>query len=179
MATIQEEVVCQICNTSKHWRRFRVRIGGGSFMESPYCSECRNRLASAATRKKKKLEKQVVLNRTLHEEALQKDYPHHFPKHERAIRAYCNRKTAMDRKYLRDHQHLPAHPNPRIHKQRQLAIKHAKGWIALYDDICNHAINLLRQSGARPSFAAMEKSADLQKLYGVWNTKRASRLRGW
>lgn len=104
-------------------------------------------------------------------------YPYYYPKVEKMLRTYANKQTAMDRKYLRDNEHLPLHPRPYTAQQQRTAREHAKGWIGFYDDLLNHAINLLRQTGKRPTWAQLEASADLQKLYGIYDTKRAAVLR--
>lgn len=168
---------CSVCHESKHWRRFRKQLGGGIMQETSICSTCRNKLAAAAIRKKKKQDKQVVLNRTQHEEGVRLGAKHYFPKIEKAIRTYANKKTAMDRKYLRDHQDAPLSHRPDLAQKQLLARQHAKGWIALYDELVEHSINLLRQTGTRPPWAQLEGKSDLHRLYGVYNTKRAQLLR--
>jgi len=172
-----DKIICASCNEEKPWQRFRVRRGDGTCKESIFCSVCRNKLAAAAIRQKKKSAKQVVLNRTHQQARLKVGYPHYHPDIEQDMKVYCNKKTAMDRKYLRDHQHTPLSLTPHIAHKQQLARDHAKGWIAFYDDICNHAINLLRTTGTRPPWAQLEGSADLQLLYGVYRTRRAQLLR--
>ena len=145
--------------------------------ETTICSTCRNKLAAASCRKQKQFEKQVVLNRTNHEHQIANNIPHYFPKLERAIRTYANKKTAMDRKYLRDHQDQPLSHRPDLARKQLTARQHAKGWIALYDELAEHSINLLRQTGTRPPWAQLEGKSDLHRLYGVYNTQRARLLR--
>lgn len=169
---------CVVCHEEKHWRRFRPRNNDGTYRESDTCSTCRSRIANAKTYKKNKAQKQVVLNRTNHQRMLELGVDHYYPSVEKAIRTYCNKRTAMDRKYLRDVQNKKAAPTHYLQEQRRIAIAHAQGWIAFYGDIEKHAIQLLRTTGTRPPFAQMEESSDLQKLYGLYNTRRAQRLRG-
>lgn len=191
---------CKTCGVAHHWRRFRVRLGGGVFKESDDCVGCRSNKARLAYGKaKREAQKLAVLNRTaepiikprmqylLNRHAdesfsdfmlrMQAGYPYYYPKVERAMKAYCNKKTAMDRKYLRDNEHLPLSYRPHIAHKQQTARDHAKGWIGFYEEICNHAINLLRATGTRPPWALMEGKGDLHKMYGVFDTRRAQLLR--
>lgn len=174
-------IVCDSCGIAKNWRRFRLRLGGGVQKEVSTCSTCRAKQSRLQTSQKirlqKKLERQIVLNRTVHEKQAELGVPYYFPKVERMIHTYANKRTAMDRKYLRDFEHEPLHPNPYTAKQQLQAREHAKGWVGFYDELLNHAINLLRQTGKRPTWAQLEASADLQKLYGIYDTKRAAVLR--
>ena len=170
--------ICAVCHEEKHWRRFRPRNNDGTYRESDTCSTCRTKAANRITSKRSNRKKKAVLNRTKHDAILAQGGVFTYPKVEKAIRTYCNKQTAMDRKYLRDVQEMPkVHSDYLVHK-RKVAIAHAHGWIGFYEDICNHAISLLRKTGTRPPFAQMEESADLQKFHGVYNTKRAQRLRG-
>lgn len=175
--------VCDKCGIVNHWRRFRIRLGNGMMRESDTCSNCRAKEIRARSAnecaKKKRAQKIVSTNIATHQKKLELGYPYYYPEIEKMMRSYCNRKTAMDRKYLRDMADYKPNANLRIRKQQEEAIKHAKGWIGFYDEILEHALNLLRQTGQRPSWAALEKSGDLQRLYGVANTRRASHLRGW
>lgn len=174
-------IVCDTCGTEKNWMRFRLRLGNGTTKEVSTCSTCRQKKASAESSKQirlaKQAQRQVVLNRTHHEKQLILNVPHYYPKIESQMRAYANKKTAMDRKYLRDHQDKPLSLKPHLAAKQQIAQEHAKGWIAFYDEILNHAINLLRQTGTRPTWAQLEGKSDLHRLYGVWNTRRAQLLR--
>lgn len=174
-------IVCDRCNSAKSWKRFRIRVGDGTTKPSTTCSTCRTAIAQAAASAKarlaKKQTKQLVLNRTTAAKKERLAVEHYYPDIERQMEVYCNKKTAMDRKYLRDHQHTPLSLTPHIAQKQQTARDHAKGWIAFYDDICNHAINLLRTTGTRPPWAQLEGSADLQLLYGVYRTRRAQQLR--
>ena len=172
-----EMQTCAVCGEDKSWLRFRKQLGGGLMESSSICSTCRNRLAAAKCRKKKQFEQQVVLNRTNHEYQIANKIPNYYPKLERAMRTYCNKKTAMDRKYLRDHQDEPLSHRADLARAQATARQRAKGWIAFYDEILNHAINLLRQTGTRPSWAQLEGKADLHRLYGLSDTKRAQLLR--
>lgn len=176
-----ELITCDTCNIAKPWMRFRLRLGSGMQKEVNTCSACRQKKASADSstriRKKKQQEKQAVLNRTHHDTQLKLDVPYYYPKLERQMRSYCNSKTAMDRKYLRDHQDESLNNHSHVAAKQQQAREHAKGWIALYDEICDHAINLLRQTGTRPPWAQLEGKADLHRLHGVYDTKRAQQLR--
>lgn len=171
-----EMQTCAVCGESKHWRRFRKQLGGGVMQECNTCSVCRNKQSAAKCRKKKQVERQIVLNRTQHEEGLRLGAKYYYPQIERSMRTYVNKRTAMDRKYLRDHQDEPLSTQPHLARAQATARQHAKGWIAFYDEILNHAINLLRQTGTRPSWAQLEGKADLHRLYGVANTKRAQLL---
>ncbi len=168
---------CVVCSEAKHWRRFRVRKGDGVFAESDTCSVCRNRQSAAQSYQKKKLVNKVVLNRTVHDKQLELGVPHYYPDVERKMWAYCNKQTAMDRKYLRDVQEMPPTHSDYMTAKRKVAIDNARGWVAFYNEICEHAINLLRQTGKRPPFAQMEGSGTLQLLHGIYNTKRAAKLR--
>ena len=174
-------IVCDSCGLSKDWRRFRLRLGNGVQKEVSTCSICRAKQSRLRTSQKirmqKKLERQIVLNRTNLGKQNELGVPYYYPKIEKMMRTYVNKKTAMDRKYLRDHEHLPLHPNPYTAKKQQMAREHAKGWIGFYDELLNHSINLLRQTGTRPPWAQLEASVDLQKLYGIYDTKRAVVLR--
>ena len=168
---------CSVCHESKHWRRFRKQLGGGMMEETSVCSTCRNKIAAAKCRKKKQFDDQVARNNVEHQKMLELNVPYYYPEIEKMMRAYCNKRTAMDRKYLRDNQDKPLSMQPHIARVQQSARRHAKGWIALYDDILNHAINLLRQTGVRPPWSQMEGKPDLHRMYGVYNTKRAQLLR--
>lgn len=174
-------IVCDTCGSSLSWERFRLRLGGGRTKEVSTCSTCRAKQSRAASckvvQKKKQAQKQVVLNRTHHEYQTQNNIPYYLPKIEQQIRAYANKKTAKDRQYLRDHQHQPLSHVPYTAQQQLQAQQHAKGWIGLYDELADHAINLLRQTGTRPPWAQLEGKADLHRLYGVYDTKRARLLR--
>ena len=176
-----DQKTCDTCNISKPWRRFRLRIGNVIQKETNSCSECRAKKSRAETSKKiqaqQRLAKRVVLNRTHHKTQLELNVPYYYPDIEKAMAAYCNTKTAMDRKYLRDNQDKPISTNPRIAQQQTTARQRAQGWIGLYDEILNHCINLLRQTGNRPPWAQMEGKADLHRLYGVHDTQRAALLR--
>lgn len=187
--------LCTKCNTEKHWRRFRIRVGGGLMRESDLCSTCRaksyrakpkppavlNRTNGNAPRITPKMD--YLLNKhdgeSFKEYQIRKEsgFPYYYPKLERSMRAYANKKTAMDRKYLRDNQDKPLSTQPHIAQMQRSARQHAKGWIAFYDEILSHAINLLRQTGTRPPWAQLEGKSDLHRLYGVWNTRRAQLLR--
>lgn len=173
---------CSVCGCNTHWRRFRVRNGDGTYQESDTCSTCRtkisNRKSAAVSNAKRKLTKRVVLNRTRHDKSLQENIGHFYPDIEQSIRSYCNRQTAMDRKYLRDVANMKPCANEYLMQKRRTAVERAKGWIAFYDDIAKHSIQLLRATGMRPSIRSMEQSSDAQLLYGLQNTKRARRLRG-
>lgn len=172
-----EMQTCAVCGEVKSWLRFRKQLGKGIMEETDVCSVCRNRLAAATRRKKEQVERRVVLNRTRHEEGLRLGAKFYYPELEQQIRSYANHKTAMDRKYLRDHQDKPLSPRPHLAEKQLLAQQHAKGWIALYDELVEHSINLLRQTGTRPPWAQLEGKADLHRLYGVYDTKRARLLR--
>lgn len=172
-----EMQTCSVCHEEKHWRRFRKQLGQGVMEETTVCSTCRNKLSAAARRKQEQFEKRVVLNRTRHEAGLQLGAKYYYPELEQQIKAYANHKTAMDRKYLRDHQDKPLSTRPHLAQKQLLAQQHAKGWIGLYDELADHAINLLRQTGTRPPWAQLEGKADLHRLYGVYDTKRARLLR--
>ena len=168
---------CSVCHEEKHWRRFRKQLGGGVMEETSVCSACRNKIAAATCRKKKQFDEQVARNNVKHQKMLELGVPYYYPEVEKAMRTYCNTKTAMDRKYLRDHQDKPLSTQPHIARVQQSARRHAKGWIGFYDEILNHAINLLRQTGQRPPWSQREGKADLHRMYGVYNTKRAQLLR--
>ena len=168
---------CAVCGEAKSWLRFRKQLGKGIMEETDVCSVCRNRLAAATRRKKEQDERRVVLNRTRHEEGLRLGAKYYYPQIERSMRTYVNKRTAMDRKYLRDHQDEPLSTQPHLARAQATARQHAKGWIAFYDEILSHAINLLRQTGTRPPWAQLEGKSDLHRLYGVWNTRRAQLLR--
>ena len=192
--------VCSLCNEAKHWRRFRVARGKGLFKETSVCSTCRakERAAEAAReRYRNRVLREKLSNNQPHitpkmdyllhrhpdesfnDYQLRKKsgFPYYYPKIEKQMLTYCNKRTAMDRKYLRDHLHEPLHSHPYTAQQQLQARQHAKGWIAFYDEIYNHAINLLRQTGTRPPWVQLEGKADLHKLYGVYDTRRAARLR--
>ena len=170
-------LICAQCCEAKPWRRFRVSNGKGVMREVNICSTCRNKNASTKCRKAKQLERQLVLNRTHHQTKIDNNYPFYYPDLERKMRSYCKKKTAMDRKYLNDHQHEPLSTRPHLAAKQLQAREHAKGWIALYDEICEHAINLLRQTDNRPPWVQLEGKADLHRLHGVYDTKRAQLLR--
>ena len=174
-------IVCDTCKIPKDWQRFRLRLGNGTTKEVSTCSACRQKLASAESSKKIRLQKQaarqLVLNRTNHEKQLELSVPYYFPKIEQQIRSYANKKTAMDRKYLRDHQDEPLSIRPHLAQKQLAAREHAKGWISLYDELVEHSINLLRQTGTRPSWAQLEGKPDLHRLHGVYDTKRSQLLR--
>lgn len=178
---MEDLLICDTCNTPKNWMRFRLRQGNGTTKEVSTCSTCRQKKASIESGKKNRLvkqaQKQLVLNRTNHEKQLALGVPHYYPQIEADMKSYCNKKTAMDRKYLRDHQHIPLSTQPHLAEKQLLAEQHAKGWIAFYDEICEHAINLLRQTGKRPPWVQMEGSGTLQLVHGVYRTKRAELLR--
>ena len=177
----EDVIVCDTCGTEKHWRRFRLRVRAGVQKVTSTCSDCRAKQSRAATSKKirlqKQFDKQVVLNRKHHQKMLDLGIDHYYPDLEDQMRTYCNKKTAMDRKYLKDNQDKPLSTNPITAAKQQQARDHAKGWIGFYDEILNHAINLLRQTGTRPPWAQLEGKSDLHRLYGVSGTKRAQRLR--
>ena len=170
-------IVCVCCNEEKPWTRFRSWKSVGVFEMSDTCSVCRNRQSASQSYHKKKPSRQVVLNRTRHAKQLELGVPHYFPDIEKDMKAYCNKRTAMDRKYLRDNQDKPLNNVPSIALKQTTARERAKGWVAFYDEICEHAINLLRQTGKRPPFAQMEGSGTLQLVHGLYNTKRAAKLR--
>lgn len=170
--------ICVVCHEEKHWRRFRPRNNDGTYRESDTCSTCRSKAANRITSKRSNRKKKAVLNRTKHDEILAQGGVFTYPKIEKAIRTYCNKQTAMDRKYLRDVQEMPPVHGEYLTRKRKVAIAHAHGWVGFYEDICKHSISLLRKTGTRPPFAQMEESADLQKFHGIYNTKRARRLRG-
>ena len=176
-----DTIICDVCLAAKPWQRFRMRLGKGVQKESTTCSDCRakkSRFDSATKiRLKKQRDRKVVLNRTQYQKQLELGVPHYFPDIERDMKTYCGKRTAKDRKYLRDNQDKPISINPRIAQQQTTAREHAKGWIAFYDEICEHAINLLRQTGTRPPWAQMEGSGTLHLVYGIHNTKRAQQLR--
>ena len=174
-------IVCVRCGAAKPWQRFRVRVGDGTTKESNLCSSCRTAItqaeASKRCRLRKQVEKQAVLNRTTLEKQTELGIPYYYPKIEKMMQTYAKTRTSKDRSYLKAHQHEPLHPNPYTAKQQLQAREHAKGWIGFYDELLSHSINLLRQTGKRPTWAQLEASADLQKLYGVYDTKRAQQLR--
>lgn len=176
-----ENITCDTCGTAKPWQRFRLRLGNGTQKEVTTCSICRQKKASAESSKKIRLAKQkdrkLVLNRTNDDLRRLLDVPYFYPEIEDAMRSYCNQKTAMDRKYLRDHQDKPLSTLTRVANKQRQAREHAQGWIRFYEDICEHATNLLRQTGTRPPWAQMEGKADLHHLYGIYHTKRAQLLR--
>lgn len=175
---MNDSKTCANCGQEKDWKRFRIRRGDGTFADSDTCSVCRGDLYRAKTRRAKQLTKQAVLNRTIAQTKNELGAAHYYPKIESAIRSYCNKQTAMDRKYLRDLETKPKVDRPCEVARRTIAIERAKGWIGFYDEIAEHSIKLLRATGTRPSFRSMEESPDLQNYHGIYNTKRARRLRG-
>ena len=169
---------CVVCHEEKHWRRFRIRNNDGTYRESDTCVTCRTKASNRITSKKANRKKKAVLNRTKHDAIIADGAKHAYPKVEKMIHTYCNNRIAVDKKYLRDVVNMPPVHGEYLIEKRKVAIAHAHGWIGFYEDIRNHAINLLRQTGTRPPFAQMEESSDLQKFHGVYYTKRAGRLRG-
>jgi len=147
------ERTCACCGEVKHWRRFRVSLGGGRMRDEALCSKCRRYQP-----------KRVLIRTKPHTQA-------------KAVRSYCNKKTAMDRKYLRDT------PNPSTHlpdfqrEQQRIAIQQANNWINFYSDISNHVINILQETGQLIPIYKLEADTHLQKLFGIYDTKRAQRLR--
>ena len=168
---------CVVCHEEKHWRRFRMRNNNGTYRESDTCSTCRAKAANRITSKIANRKKKAVLNRTKHDAIVAQGAKHVYPEVEKMIHTYCNKRTSMDRKYLRDVQEAPQVKTDYLVAKRKAAIAHAHGWIGFYEDIRNHAINLLRQTGTRPPFAQLEGSPDAQRFHGIYNTKRAQQLR--
>lgn len=148
--------ICAHCGAVKHWRRFRVSLGGGRMRDEAMCSTCRR------YPKKKR-----VLNRT--DPVIAKQI--------KSVRSYCNKKTAMDRKYLRDTPEPNNSLPPFQRTQQLLAIQQANGWINFYSDISKHVINVLQETGTRLPITKLESDPHLQKLYGVFDSRRAQRLR--
>lgn len=146
---------CAHCGEVKHWRRFRVSLGGGRMRDEAMCSKCR------------RYAKKPVLNRTDPE----------LVRQIKTIRSYASRRTAWDRKYLRDVTKYGLSDQQFQRDQQQIAITRANGWINFYSDISNHAINILQETGTHPHLHKLEADPHLQKLYGVYDTKRAQRLR--
>jgi hypothetical protein len=147
------ERTCVGCGEVRHWRRFRVSLGGGRMRDEALCSKCR------------RYQKKPVLIRT-------KPHPQ-----EKVVRSYCNKRTAMDRKYLRDTGGQPTATHQHNVDAQQLAILHANNWINFYGEISKHMINLLQTTGTRPPFYLLEGDPQLQTYHGVYDTKRAQRLR--
>lgn len=203
---MDELQTCDNCNQAKHWRRFRLRVSKGVQKEVTTCSDCRAKASRAETSRaayyaKKHppipagdLPKRPGYGRITHELDYQLNkhpdetygdylrrkesgFPYYYPKLEKQMRSHCNKRTANDRKYLRDHAHEPLSNNAYTAKQQQQGRDRAKGWIAFYDEILNHAITLLRQTGTRPPWAQLEGKGDLHRFHGIYNTKRAAWLR--
>lgn len=145
---------CAHCGEVKHWRRFRVSLGGGRMRDEAMCSKCRRYPKRVLIRTDPKLKKQI-----------------------KAIRSYVNKKTAMDRKYLRDTP-TPATNLPDFQREQQLlAIHQSNNWINFYSDISKHVINILQITGTSLSLTQLESDPHLQRTHGVYDTKRAQRLR--
>jgi hypothetical protein len=191
METFMDDLqTCVVCGEVKDWRRFRIRVGDGTTKESNTCSICRSKAARLVSAKQHQKNQPCItpkMDYLLHrhpdesfsdyKRRKESGFPYYYSKIEKQMLTYCNKQTAMDRKYLRDHLHEPLNSRPYTAQRQITARNHARGWIGFYDEICNHAINLLRQTGTRPPWSQLEGKADLHKLYGVYDTKRARRLR--
>jgi hypothetical protein len=147
--------ICAHCGEVKHWRRFRVSLGGGRMRDEALCSKCR------------RYRRKRVLNRTDPE----------IVRQIKAVRSYCNTKTAMDRKYLRDNPE-PNDSLPNFQREQQrIAIQQSNGWINFYSEISKHVINVLQETGTRLPINKIEGDPQLQIYYGVYDSKRARNLR--
>lgn len=150
---------CAKCGEVRNWRRYRVSLGKGRMRDEAICSTCRR-----ARRK-------GVLNRT------QKQELKRVAKEVKKVRSYCNLKTNKDRKYLRDN----PEPNKALpqfqYDQQVVAIHQANNWINFYSDISKHVINILQITGTSLSLTQLESDPHLQRTHGVYDTKRAQRLR--
>lgn len=154
---------CAKCGEVRNWRRFRVSLGGGRMRDEAICSTCRR-----ARRKS-------VLNRT--QKRAMKEATQALNKQIKTIKTYCNTKSSKDRKYLRDTPSPATNLYDFQREQQNIAISQANNWVNFYSDISKHVINILQETGTQLPITQLESDPHLQRTHGVYDTKRAQRLR--